>query len=72
MRTAACVILLLTLAACGSGIGEPGSMMWKLTANDMERRNFGDADRTQARLQCAQGGYSGAGYEACVENSMKY
>lgn len=72
MRIIAMTLLLLSLCACSEGVGKPGSILWKMTANDSEREHFGDDARTQARLQCAAGGYSGTGYEACVENSMKY
>lgn len=65
-------VALLTLSACSSGVGQPGSIAWQLTANDVERQYFGNGELTTARLQCAQGGYEGAGYDACVRNSMKY
>lgn len=72
MKMMAIALVLLSLSACAKGVGEPGSILWKMTANDSEREHFGDDERTKARLQCAAGGYSGTGYEACVENSMKY
>lgn len=66
------ILALFTLAACGGGIGTPGSIMWKLTANDTERQYHTSGAETTARIQCAQGGYEGSGLEACVRNSMEY
>lgn len=72
MKPVFAVLTLLACTACAKGVGEPGSVLWQLTANDVERRYYGNDRLTTARLQCAHGGYSGEGYEACVRNAMKY
>lgn len=66
------LICLVALSACTGGVGEPGSVLWQMTANDTEKRYHTTGDETIARMQCAQGGYEGQGFDACVANSMKY
>lgn len=61
----------LALAGCGGGMGQEGSVLWRLTASDAEKAGYQDERTGNARILCAQN-YSGEGYDACVRNATKY
>lgn len=58
--------VMCALSACGAS---SQSVAWNFAENDSF---YGNAELTTARLQCAQGGFDGAGFDACVQNSMRY
>lgn len=60
---------LFVLPAC-SNRADHHDAMWNFADNAADY--YADRELTTARLQCAQGGYNGSGFDACVNNSVRY
>lgn len=70
MRIFLILSLLLTLSACDSLAGRPGSWSHNLFASDEEAARARDDKAATAKIICQSQGYTGQGLYACIQNSL--